>query len=80
MKLIPENLVGDKFGRLTITAISHRDKYSHVHVKCKCDCGNEKIVRYNSLRDCFTRSCGCLQAEKRSRFVMERHNRRVKYV
>lgn len=28
---------------------------------CKCDCGNEKVIRYDSLQYGWTKSCGCLK-------------------
>lgn len=31
--------------------------------KCQCDCGNEIIVRPDSLTSGHTKSCGCLQKE-----------------
>ena len=34
--------------------------------KCKCDCGNEKIVRGSDLTTRKTSSCGCYRKEKTS--------------
>jgi hypothetical protein len=51
-------LRGQKFGKLTalesITVIGEVLKY-----RCACDCGNEIIVRAQSLRTGNTKSCGC---------------------
>ena len=59
------NLVGQKFGRLTV--ISKNEEVSKqkksLHWNCKCDCGNEKIVDGRNLRGGKTTSCGCLNKE-----------------
>ena len=59
------DLTGQKFGRLTIIKVSHRDKNRQYHWVCKCKCGNEKIVLGNCLKNGTTRSCGCYNQEKR---------------
>lgn len=62
-----ENLVGKKFNKLTV--ISRADDYylsngnRFVRWLCKCDCGNEVIVRGTSLRNGHTKSCGCIRSE-----------------
>lgn len=33
--------------------------------KCKCDCGNEKIIRVSNIVRGFTKSCGCFEKESR---------------
>lgn len=35
--------------------------------RCQCECGNEIVVRGDSLRSGHTKSCGCLQKEKVSK-------------
>lgn len=58
------NLMGQKFGRLTV--IKRADDYISPNGYkatmwlCKCDCGNEIIVRTSDLRSKRTKSCGCL--------------------
>lgn len=72
--LIIDDLVGQKFGRLTVIRRDmERDKKeqkqgikrSNVHWLCKCDCGNEELssVAGCQLKSGHTRSCGCLQSE-----------------
>ena len=55
------NEVGNKYGKLTVISEAGRDKYRQVLWLCKCDCGNETIVRGSTLRSGGTRSCGCLR-------------------
>lgn len=60
-----KNLVGQKFNLLTVICradIPTTIKFDTAAFwKCKCDCGNETIVRGNSLRVGKIKSCGCLK-------------------
>lgn len=55
-----EPLIGLTFGRLTVLerAGHYRKKLTY---RCKCQCGNEKVVLGCGLRNGHTRSCGCLR-------------------
>lgn len=62
------DIMGKQFGRLTVVAYEGTFRKAGRKVamwRCKCECGNESIVRSNSLRSGKTRSCGCLQRETR---------------
>lgn len=57
------NIEGQRYGRLTVIKrdISvHPSKTNGYYWLCKCDCGNEKVVRQCHLRAGKTASCGCL--------------------
>jgi len=61
-----KDIVGKKFGLLTVVNYSHpsigsRGKH---YWKCKCDCGNNAIVRDSHLFSKTTRSCGCLHKKR----------------
>lgn len=56
-------LTGRKFNRLTVIDFAHIDKSGQTCWLCKCDCGNEKIIRASYLRSGDTKSCGCLKKE-----------------
>lgn len=50
---------GQKFGRLTITRLIEEKEDSSKNVyECLCDCGNVVNVKWENLRDGYTKSCG----------------------
>lgn len=56
---------GQKFGHLTITRLIEEKEDSSKNIyECLCDCGNIINVRWASLRDGHTKSCGHLKIEK----------------
>lgn len=57
------DITGKRYGRLTVIKEVEPNKYARRYL-CKCDCGNEKIVYMQSLRNGNTKSCGCLQKQK----------------
>lgn len=57
------DIVGQRFGRLTVVAFDHRARNGSMW-RCKCDCGGEKIARIDSLTSGNTTSCGCFHAER----------------
>lgn len=61
-----KDMTGQRVGRLTIIRYAYA-KNKCAYWLCRCDCGNEKIVRSNSLRSKHnpTNSCGCLHHEWR---------------
>ena len=50
-------LSGQKFGSLTVIEASNTEK--GMMCRCKCDCGNEKIVLLKNLKYGKVKSCGC---------------------
>lgn len=57
------DLTGRRFGRLIVIKVADSNKYGKYKWLCKCNCGNEKVVRGGDLRSGDTQSCGCLQKE-----------------
>lgn len=56
-------MVGKIFDSLTVLEYDHsenRGTYSRAYWKCRCECGNIKIIRTDNLTRGKTRSCGCL--------------------
>ena len=58
------DLRGQKFGKLTVLRENGRDKRNNVLWLCRCECGNEIIVRGSNLRSENTTSCGCYRRER----------------
>lgn len=59
-KLKRKDLVGQKFGQLTVKEMLYNYKGNKVtYCRCVCDCGNEIIVAYDALNKGATKSCGC---------------------
>lgn len=57
------NLIGQKFGELTVIGLDDRQSRKTYWV-CKCDCGNLKIARSDALLSGATKSCGCLKKKQ----------------
>jgi hypothetical protein len=58
-----KDLLHKKFGRLFVLEYSHSQGGSYW--KCKCDCGNQVVVRGSHLGQNAIQSCGCLQMDNR---------------
>lgn len=56
------NLIGLRFGRLTVMEKTHIK--NRVHWVCNCECGSTVSVLTDSLKSGKTKSCGCLHREK----------------
>lgn len=67
-----KSLIGKRFNHLTITKEGFVDSSGRRHVGCKCDCGNNKFVRYDSLKNNNTVSCGCF-SKKLSSFKLKKY-------
>lgn len=59
-----KDLLGQKFGRLTVIEKTNKRNKGSIVWKCKCDCG--KIIETSSiyLTTGDTKSCGCLQKDR----------------
>lgn len=62
MRTRASDLIGKKFTRLVVLEKVDVNK-PRTYFKCKCECGNEKIVSLNSLTMHKVMSCGCLAKE-----------------
>lgn len=62
-EILINTLINKTINYLTILEVSHRDKSGHLFYKCKCRCGNIKLVRRNSIIKGHIKSCGCWRME-----------------
>ena len=78
-----KDLTGLKFGMLTVLERADNKTYSsginRVAWKCKCDCGNEKIVLSSLLISGETKSCGCMASSGEYNLIIYFLNNNVNY-
>ena len=55
---------GKKYSRLTVLQRAGTNNAHQATWLCRCDCGKETVVAGHSLRRGFTKSCGCLRANR----------------
>ena len=75
-----ENLVGQKFGRLTVMKQVEKPVTRVNNSRywlCKCECGSNKdvIVSTSDLKSLHTTSCGCVQKEQASERLIEQNKK-----
>src|SRR5438045_4494705 len=60
------DLIGRRFGRLTVVRYAGKDSRNNRSYECQCDCGKIKVVAATLLTHHYVESCGCLLQEKRN--------------
>lgn len=60
MKFQRKDMTGQKIGRVTVIEYAGMGKHKTALWRCKCDCGNEKVIDGALLRSGMSVSCGCL--------------------
>lgn len=73
-----KNLTNQRFGRLVALEPTLKRKSGCVVWKCQCDCGNIIEVSSHSLKTGNTKSCGCLNNEKRISRIMKYNEQNFK--
>ena len=74
-----KDLTGQRFGKLTILSLNKNEtiKNKATFWNCKCDCGNNKTIRGQSLKMGAVKSCGCLKTsfaeEQIEKLLKENH-------
>lgn len=65
--------IGDRFGKLVVVSKEGKlpSKPRRIVFKCKCDCGNDKLIDAGNLKKPGPRSCGC----ERKRLAKEKGKR-----
>lgn len=64
---IVKNIVGQKFGDLTVVNLYGKTERKRCLWNCLCECGNYKIVPTASLKSGHVKSCGCFIKGERKR-------------
>lgn len=69
-----EDLMGQKFGRLTVKQRGENTLSGQAQWWCECDCGNPNLVliRARNLKTGNTKSCGCIHKEVVSKMCKEK--------
>lgn len=78
------NLIGQKFGRLTvIEKVGTRKKPCGKTImiwKCKCDCGNITEANTSALRSGEKSSCGCLRKERKPKSGKKTNDNQIRNI
>jgi hypothetical protein len=64
------DMIGKRFGRLTIIKMLEDGDTNHCKFLCSCDCGGVTVASLANLKRGHTKSCGCLQKEMTSKANM----------
>ncbi len=65
-----KDMINNRYGKLTVVDLAYI-KNNTRYWKCKCDCGNEKILSTGSLTSGNTSSCGCMKISKGELYIRE---------
>lgn len=68
-----KNLIGQKFDKLYVIKRAEVVRGNGAYWLCKCDCGNEKIIKAKWLLRGTTKSCGC------AKFLKGKENRKYRH-
>lgn len=60
---VKRDLVGKRFGRLTVIEFAGLNSYPRSTWRCRCDCGEQVVVTGHHLAGKETVSCGCRRRE-----------------
>src|SRR4051812_563529 len=64
-----KNLVGRRFGKLTVDAILGANHFGNAVWKCRCDCGGVWKGDAGRLTSGITTSCGCKKRRKQDQIA-----------
>lgn len=59
-----DQMIGKRFGKLTVIQFIEKDDHRNEFYKCLCDCGQTSVTRKSYLVKGKTKSCGCLAKER----------------
>ena len=68
-------MIGTKHNRLTVLSLAGIDKGRGM-IRCRCECGAEKVIEARRVRKGLTKSCGCLSRQmSKARYLQYRSYR-----
>lgn len=67
-------IIGETFGKLTVIEELKGSNQGETTLLCKCECGNEKVIRKNHVTSGKTQSCGCFRKGRKNKHDL-RHTR-----
>ena len=67
IRKLENNLIGKRFGNLTVISLLPQRKNRYRCWSCICDCGNKIKVTSNHLKECNTTTCGCGRWKRNSK-------------
>lgn len=77
--MLPLDLSGKCFNRLTVIKKHSKNKDGHIMWECLCSCGNKKVIVGSNIYRGATKSCGCLNVE-RSIKALTKHGYKYKLI
>lgn len=67
--MLPDNLEGQKFGKLTVIKRVENSNAGKAKWLCLCSCGREKPIISGNLKNNNVESCGCVHGLTRTEFI-----------
>lgn len=58
-----KDIIGQRFGRYTVLERAGSDANRSAMWLCRCDCGNNRVIRGKDLKNGIIVSCGCYHRE-----------------
>lgn len=55
------DMIGKKFGKLTVITKTSATKNGSIVWECQCDCGKTRLATSRELNSGSVKSCGCLR-------------------
>ena len=76
LDLTKYDVIGRRFGKLTVRSYAGINKYGGTDFECICDCGNTIITSRNSLTQGNVKTCGCVRSigENNIKSILDNNN------
>lgn len=71
MIMTAKDLIGKRFGNLTVLEVIKKTKTTARRCVCLCDCGSKSTPNFNHIKSGHTKSCGCLSIETAKKIFLK---------